>query len=123
MATVAFFARQFAHAGVEKPRTLRGGLVFIPLVGRGEVAISKAFDEDSLSLPAVQRKAFGLLVLFVPGETQPAQPLEDRLDTGFSVALNVGIVEAQHHGSVVVAGKEPIEDKGSGAANVKEAGG
>jgi len=122
-AAIAFFPRQFAHAGVEKPRTLRGGLVFVPLVGRGEVAISKAFDEDSLSLPAVQRKAFGLLVLFVPGETQPAQPLEYGLDARFGVALYVGIVEAQHHGSMVVAGIKPVEYERASAANVKEAGG
>ncbi len=72
---------------------------------------------------AVQGKAFGLLVFFVPGEAQPAQPLEDGLDAGLGVALDVGVVEAQHHGSVVVARIEPVEDERAGAADVKKTGG
>jgi len=122
-ATVAFFARQFAHAGVEKPGALRGGLVFIALMGRGEVAIGKALGKDGLRLPAVQREAFGLFVLFVPGESQPAQPLEYGLDAGLGVALHVGIVEAQHHGSMVVAGIKPIKYERAGAADVQKTGG
>ena len=73
-------------------------------VRRGEVAIGKALGEDGFGLPAVKRQPFGLLVLFVPGETQPAQSLEDGLNAGLGVALDIGIVKAQHHGSVVVAG-------------------
>ncbi len=122
-AAVAFFARQFAHAGIEEPGALRGGLVAVARVGRGEVAIGKALGEDGFGLLAVQGEPFGLLVLFVPGETQPAQSLEDGLDAGVGVALDIGVVEAQHHGSVVVAGVEPIEDKGAGAADVQKAGG
>ena len=72
---------------------------------------------------AVQGEAFGLLVFFVPGEAQPAQPFEDGLDAGFGVALDIGVVEAQHHGSVVVAGIEPVEDEGARAADVQKAGG
>ena len=53
---------------------------------------------------AVQGQALGLLVLFVPGEAQPAQSFKDGLDAGVGVALDVGVVEAQHHGAVVVAG-------------------
>ncbi len=92
-------------------------------MGRGEVAIGKALGEDGLRLPAVQRKAFGLFVLFVPGEAQPAQPLEYGLDAGLGVALHVGIVEAQDHGSMVVAGIKPVEYERSGAADVQKTGG
>jgi hypothetical protein len=45
------------------------------------------------------------------------------LDAGLGVALDIGVVQAQHHGSVVVAGLEPIEDEGASAADVQEAGG
>ena len=89
----------------------------------GEVAIGEALGKDGFGLLAVQGEAFGLLVLFVPGETQPAQSFEDGLDAGVGVALDIGVVQAQHHGSVVVAGIEPIEDKGAGAADMKKAGG
>ncbi len=71
----------------------------------------------------VQGKALGLLVLFVPVEAQPAQPFEDGLHAGLGVALDIGVVEAQHHGSVVMAGIEPIEDEGAGAAHMQKAGG
>ncbi len=90
---------------------------------RGEVAIGEALGEDGFGLLAVQGEALGLLVLFVPVETQPAQSFEDGLDAGVGVALDIGVVEAQHHGSVVVAGIEPIEDEGAGAADVEKAGG
>jgi hypothetical protein len=72
---------------------------------------------------AVQGEALGLLVLFVPVEAQPAQALEDGLDAGVGVALDVGVVQAQHHGAAVVAGIEPVEDEGAGAAHVQKAGG
>jgi hypothetical protein len=102
---------------------LGAGLIVVAGVGGGEVAIGKALGEDRFGLLAVQGKAFGLLVLFVPGETQPAEALKDGLDAGLGVALDIGVVQTQDHGSVVVAGIEPIEDKGAGAADVQEAGG
>ncbi len=49
-------------------------------------------------------EALGLLVLLVPGEAQPAQPLEDGLDAGVGVALDVGVVKAQHHGAAGCGG-------------------
>ncbi len=109
--------------GLKSHAPWRGGLVVFARVGGGEVAIGKALGEDGFGLLAVQGEAFGLLVLFVPVEAQPAQALEDGLDAGFGVALDIGVVEAQDHGSVVVAGIEPIEDKGARAADVQEAGG
>jgi len=50
--------------------------------GRGEVAIGQALGEEVFGRLAVQGKARGLLVLFVPVHTQPAQPLEYGLDAG-----------------------------------------
>ena len=122
-AAVAFFPGQFAHTGIAEPGALRGGLLRRRRVRGGEVAIGKAFGEDGMGRGAVQGKAFGLLVLFVPGQTQPAQSLEDGLDAGLGVALDIGVVQAQHHGSVVVAGIEPIENKRARAADVEKTGG
>ena len=67
---------------------------------------------DSASL-AVQGQALGLLVLLVPGETEPAQAFEDGLHAGVRVALDIGVIEAQDHGAAVVAGVEPVEDEGA----------
>ena len=98
-------------------------LVVVSRVRRREVAIGKALGEDRLSRLAVQGQPLRLLVLFVPVEPQPAQPLKDGLHAGLGVALHVGVVKAQHHGAVVVAGIEPIEDEGARAADVQKAGG
>ena len=78
-AAVALGAGKFAHAGIEEPRTLvRGAPDFrSPRVRGGEVAIGEALREDRLGHLAVQGQALGLLVLFVPGETEPAQAVED----------------------------------------------
>src|ERR1039457_640531 len=85
-----------------------------------EVPIGKALGENGFSLPSVQAKALRLLVLFVPGEAQPAQSFKDRPDAGLGVALHIGVVQPQHHGSLVVAGIEPIENKGAGAAHMQK---
>ncbi len=126
-AAVTLLAGKIAHTGIREPGALRGGLLVSSRVGGGrvgggEVAIGKALGENGFGLPAVQGKAFGLLVLFVPGETQPAQSLEDGLDAGLGVALDIGVVQAQHQGSVVAARKEPIEDKGARSAHVQITG-
>ena len=68
-------------------------------------------------------KALRLLILFVPAEIEPAQAIEDRVDAGVGVALDVGIVQAEDHGSLVMAGVEPVEYEGAGAADVEKTGG
>ncbi len=92
-------------------------------MGGGEVAVSQAFLEDGVGDLAMQGEAFGLLVFLVPTEVEPAQTVEDGVDGGVGVALDVGIIEPQHHGSSVVTGVEPVENKGSGTANVQKTGG
>ncbi len=89
----------------------------------GEVAIGKTLGEDAVGCGAVQCQALRLLVLFVPVQAQPAESFEDGLDAGIGVALDIGVIEAQHHGSVVVARVEPVEDEGTRAADVKKTGG
>ncbi len=71
----------------------------------------------------MQGQAFGLLVFLVPAEVEPAQTLEDGVDGGFGVALDIGVIESQDHGSSVATGVEPVEDKGAGTANVQKTGG
>ena len=122
-AAVTLFARHLAHTGIEEPCALRGGVVVIGRVGGSEVAIREALGKDGFGLMAVQGEPLGLLVLFVPVEGEPAQPVKDGAGAGLSVALDVGVVQAQHHGSVIVARVEPVEDKRAGAAHVKKTGG
>ena len=103
-AAVALLARKFAHSGIEQPGALRAGPLAVAGVGGREIAVSQAFLENRFGHLAVQGPAFGLLVLFVPAEPQPLEALENRVDRGIGVALDVGIVEPQDHGSAVAAG-------------------
>ena len=91
--------------------------------GGREIAVRHALCEDGLGHGAVQRQTFGLPVLLVPAEIEPAQTFENRIERGFGVALDIGIVDAQDHRPAVVAGIKPIEDISARAPDVQKAGG
>ena len=95
----------------------------IARVRRGKVAVGQTFLKDGVGDLAVEREALGLLVLFVPAEIKPAQAIENLIYARLGVALDVGIVEAEDDGSSIVAGIEPVEDEGAGAADVQKTGG
>ena len=92
-------------------------------MGGGEVAVRQALLKDGVGDLAVQGQAFGLLVFLVPPEVEPAQTIEDGADGGIGVALDIGVIEAEDHGSSVVTGVEPVEDKGAGTADVQKTSG
>ena len=89
----------------------------------GKIAVRQAFLQDRLGDLAMQTQALGLLVLFVPPEVQPAQPLENGVNRSVGIALDIGVIETQNHGSSIVAGVKPVEDEGTRTANVQKTGG
>ncbi len=121
-AAIAFGSRKFTHARVKEPGLIGARFFAVARVRWGEVAVCQSFLEDGIGDLAVQRQSFGLLILFVPAQIEPAQAVENRIDAGFGVALDVGIVEAEDHGPSMMAGIEPVEDEGAGAANVQKTG-
>src|SRR5208337_1554650 len=125
---VAFGTGEVAHAGVEEPGLIGAGffaVVYLETrgVSGGKVAVRQALLKDGIGDLAVQGQAFGLLVFFVPPEVEPAQTIEDGVDRGIGIALDVCVIEAEDHGSSVMTGVEPVEDEGTGTANVQETGG
>jgi len=44
------------------------------------------------------------------------------LDARVRVALDIGIIEAQHHGPVIVSGKKPIENERPRTSDVQKPG-
>ena len=60
----------------------------------------------------MDRKPVGLPVPFIPREAQPVEAFFNRLQRLFRIALDVGIVDAENHGSAPVPRKKPVEDKG-----------
>ncbi len=81
-AAIAFGAGKFPHARVKEPGLIGTGLFTVARVGGRKVAISQAFLKDGVGDLAVQSQTFGLLVLLVPAQIEPAQPFEDRIDGG-----------------------------------------
>ena len=96
------------------------------------VFVDHAFVLEDLEVALVDGAAFALAVgavvaaffrALVPVETEPAESVIDGPHGLFVVALAVGILDAQDEGATGVAGVEPVEEGGAGAADVEEAGG
>jgi hypothetical protein len=119
-AAIALGARKFAHSGIKEPGLTRAGSFAFAGVSGGEIAICQAFLKDAVGYLAMQSQALGLLVLFIPPEIEPAQTLENGVHRSVGIALDVGVIEAEDHGSSIVAGIKPVEDEGSGTANVQK---
>src|SRR5664279_2092250 len=117
---VAFVAGKLAHAGVEKPSLIGAVFLAVPGVGGGEVAVSQTLLKDGAGDLAVQGQAFGLFVFFIPTKIEPAQTLEDGVDGGVGVALDIRIIEPQHQGSSVATGVEPVENESASTADVQK---
>ena len=83
-----------------------------------EIAVGESFCQNRLCHGTVQFQPFGLPVLFVPAEVEPAQAVENRLQGFFGVALQIRIVNPQDHRAAVMAGKEPVKNESSCAADV-----
>ncbi len=90
----------------------------------GEAMIRLALGEQSQRHLAVTVGA-GELVhrLAVPIEAEPGEAVDDRGDRGVGRALAVGVLDAQEHLAAVTTGEEPVEERGTRAADVEEARG
>jgi hypothetical protein len=60
---------------------------------------------------------------FIPVQAEPAEAVEDDFHGRLRVARGVGVLDAQDEGATRVAGIEPVEERGAGAADVEKAGG
>ena len=120
---VAFGTGEFSHSGIKQPGLIGAGFFSVAGVGGSEISVRQALLKDGVGNLAVQGEAFGLLVFFIPSKIEPAQAFEDGVHGSVGVALDIGVVEAQDHGSVVVLGVEPVEDERAGTANVQKTGG
>jgi hypothetical protein len=122
-AAIALGARKFAHSGIKEPGLIRAGFFAFACMSGGEVAVCQAFLKDGVGYLAMQTQALGLPVLFVPPEIEPAQPLENGVHGSVGIALDIGVIEAEDHGSSIVAGVKPVEDEGASTANVQKTSG
>ncbi len=100
----------FAHRG----QLFRGRETFIGIAG------SQQFMGDF-------RMAFGAFRLehrfTIPVEAQPVESFDDRVDRFLGRARLVGILDPQQRLAAVMAGKQPVEHRGPGTANMQKARG
>src|ERR1700722_4384053 len=122
-ATVAFGATKLAHAGVEQPGLIGSGFLAVAGMSRSEVAIGESFLKDGVGDLAMEAETLRLLVFLIPTEIEPAQTFKNRVDRGVRIALDIRVIEAENHGSTVVAGVEPVEDESPGAADMQKTSG
>src|SRR5262249_16423165 len=96
---------------------------------RGAAAsVGEPVGEEPVGVGPVDVLALGLTVAergwpLVPIELEPAHRVENGLDVLVGRARPVGAVDAEDEGASVVAGEEPVEERGAGAADVEVARG
>ena len=61
--------------------------------------------------------------LFIPIQAQPPQALKDVVGEFGLGALPIGVFDAQQKLAALVAGKQPVEDRRTGRADVQGSGG
>src|ERR1700683_4227297 len=91
--------------------------------GGSKIAIRESLRQNCGGHVVVQLEPIGLAVFLVPAQIEPAEPIEDGVKRDLCIAFDIGVVDAQNHGSPEAPGEEPVENEGPGAADVKISGG
>ena len=109
----------------ERPALPGGALALLGELFLGHVAaIGGAAAEQLVGDLGVPRPELRLVIFVaVPIEAEPAQPVEDRVDRRLGRARLVGVLDPQQVLAAVVAGEQPVEQRGARAADMQEAGG
>ena len=119
-AAAANDAANFFDAGGAVGGVISAGVFFGGAVAEEGAAVGEAF----LGGVVVEGEALRLVErAFVPVEAEPLKAVDDALDEFGLVALGVGVFDAEDHGAALLAGEEPVEESGAGAADVEIAGG
>src|SRR5580698_11479767 len=100
---------------MEKPRTARVVLLLLGQSGR-EIAIRQPFFEDLPRYLTMQLNSVGLTIELVEAEIEPLQAVENGIDRRLGVAIDIRIIDVQHHRATITPRVEPVENEGSSAA-------
>ena len=109
--------------GVQLVRSAETG---VGLVGRPETIGGLGVEGQPLHLAIRPVRPAGLLAgdarSFVPGQTEPVEPVQDVLLVGQRRAGDVGVLETQQERPADVAGEQEVEQGGPGGADVERSG-
>ena len=102
---------------------LLGGAHLVQLLGRGVAMVGVAGGQHLVGDLGVAGRA-GELVgdVAVPLKAEPRQAVENGVDRRLGRTRTVGIFDAQQELAAMMAGEQPVEERGAGAADVQEAG-
>src|SRR5216117_2906000 len=91
-----------------------------PKPDRALVHVRLAFGEEAVGdfLVALDARALEY-ELFVPVEAQPGEAVEDHLRMLVGRASLVGVLDSQQELTALVAGVQPVEERGAGASDVE----
>src|SRR5690606_23666675 len=119
--------RQLVAAAViaeRAPRRLGGRATLGDLLGGAEAAVHLARVEQRLRVGAMPLEVGALEDdVLVPVEPEPLHAFEDRARRLVGGARLVRVLDAQQELAAELAGEEPVEERGAGAADVEVAGG
>lgn len=99
-----------------------GTVVLIDAVGCDEFFEPGVVDGDAFALE-VGAEVSAFFGAFIPIEAEPVQAVEDSLACFVGVSCFVGVFDAEDEGAAVFSCEEPVEERGSRAADVEVAGG
>src|SRR6185436_14563814 len=129
----------FTRSDLVRGQPTAGAIVFfdtllplrLELLRRAVAVVRASLRDEPRCHRAITIEAFGLKVrpvravnlgALVPIETEPAHAVEDSLDHFWRRSLDVGVLDAKDQCAAEAAGKEPVEERGSSAANMEIAG-
>ena len=99
------------------------GALGVEFLGGQEVLVGMTRGEQPFRVGTV---ALGIAALeerpLVPGDTQPAEAIENHLGVRFGAALLVGVLDAQHEDPVVASREQPVEERRPGTTDVEVTG-
>ena len=101
----ALLVAERAHFRIAQPRTFAVRLIFWIDINRRrhEIAVCQAFRQQFVGQFAMQIEALRLAVELIPTQGQPVEAVEDGIERRLRVAVDIGIVDAQHHGPFLLA--------------------
>src|SRR5688500_14571064 len=129
--SIGFFFREVAKritARIDSFKRLRtrafGDLLFhlvvITLLFRCEIAVSLALFEETVRGSAMLRRVVRLEdEILVVVEAEPLESVDDRAGRRVGRALQIGVFDTQKKLAARLASKEPVEECGTGGADVQ----
>ena len=100
----------------------------LQLLLRAEAEIGLAFLHQSLGVLAIQLEAIALAIgcvraadigTLVPIDAEPLEIVEKLVLEARLAARKIGVLDAQHHDAAGLTGKEPVEERSAGVADVQ----